>query len=314
MQVITMSCQKIQNKSMGNFLNVFLLLATAVLFLAACASEPIPASWEVAEQQAAGASQFAEQGSAVEASGKNPIAQVTAADSDGDGVADADDQCKQTPPNALVNLRGCALDTDGDQVADYKDQCRGTPRGVKVDGRGCGFDDDADGVPNYKDACPGSSRDINIDGNGCEWDSDNDGVADSRDLCAGTPPGVKVEPMGCHVVEIVTLQGMLFKTGSHELGRKARNVLSSMAVTLKKHPRMRVEIAGHTDNIGSHEINQNLSAQRASSARRFLLDLGVKHAVLRVKAYADSQPIASNDNEEGRQRNRRVELRIVEVD
>jgi OOP family OmpA-OmpF porin len=239
---------------------------------------------------------------------------VSLMDDDTDGVINADDQCKGTPPNTPVDIKGCALDTDGDTVADAKDACRGTPRGVKVDARGCGFDDDHDGVPNYRDRCSNTIKDVSVDGSGCEWDSDNDGVVDSKDLCAGTPPGVKVEFMGCHVIEVVTLLGVHFKTGSDELSASAQRTLRGVATTLREHPRMRVEVAGHTDNTGSHDINQQLSANRARTASQFLVDLGVSPKVLTTRGYADTQPVSSNDTEQGRSLNRRVEMRFVEID
>ena len=243
-----------------------------------------------------------------------PASEIAMLDSDGDGIADAVDQCKDTAPGAAVNTKGCALDTDGDMVADYMDQCGGTPLGVKVDERGCGFDDDIDGVPNFRDGCAGTPLNVNVGGDGCEWDSDNDGVVDSKDLCAGTPPGVPVEPMGCLVVEVITLEGVYFKTGSDQLNDNAKRMLRSISQTLKNNPKMRIEIAGHTDDTGSDAVNQNLSTRRAASAKKQLIDLGVSANTLTVKGYGDSKPVASNETNEGRAANRRVELRIVEVD
>ncbi|MCI0507830.1 MAG: OmpA family protein [Gammaproteobacteria bacterium] len=236
------------------------------------------------------------------------------ADDDNDGVINTDDNCKDTLPATLVDIKGCALDTDGDTVADSHDACRGTPRGVKVDERGCGFDDDQDGVPDYRDRCGNTIRDVSVDGNGCEWDSDNDGVVDSKDLCAGTPPGVKVEYMGCHVIEVVTLLGVHFTTGSDELSASAQKTLQGVAKTLLEHPRMRVEVAGHTDNTGSDTINQQLSLNRARMATQFLVDLGISPKVLTTRGYAATQPVSSNDSQEGRSLNRRVEMRFVEID
>ena len=235
-------------------------------------------------------------------------------DDDHDGVTNEEDQCKETAPNTWVDIKGCALDTDADTVADSRDACRGTPHGVKVDGRGCGFDDDHDGVPNFRDRCGNTIKDVSVDGNGCEWDSDNDGIVDSKDLCAGTPPGVKVEPMGCHIIEVVTLKGVHFKTGSDELSESAKRILNNVANTLREHPRMRVEVAGHTDNTGSDAINNQLSLNRARSATRFLVDLGINKKILATHGYADTQPVASNASAEGRSLNRRVEMRFIEID
>ncbi|MGD8592112.1 MAG: OmpA family protein [Gammaproteobacteria bacterium] len=242
------------------------------------------------------------------------IVNAAMTDGDGDGIADAEDQCKNTAPGAPVTTKGCDLDTDGDTIADYLDQCRGTPFGVKVDERGCGFDDDTDGVPNYRDACATTPLHVNVGGDGCEWDSDNDGVVDSKDLCAGTPPGLPVESMGCLVVEVVTLEGVYFKTGSDQLNENAKKLLRSISHTLKENPKMRIEVAGHTDNTGSDTANHSLSIRRARSAKKQLIDLGVSASTLTIKGYGDSKPVASNETSQGRAANRRVELRIVEID
>ena len=235
-------------------------------------------------------------------------------DDDGDGIINSQDQCLDTAKNAPVDINGCDLDTDGDKVADYKDACRGTPKGVQVDERGCGLDDDHDGIANYRDRCANTPADVGVDGYGCEWDSDGDGVADSRDQCAGTPPGLAVEPMGCILVQVVTLEGVNFQTGSHMLNDGARSVLDSVAETLKRHPKLRVEIGGHTDDTGPVAINEELSLERAQEAYQYLVQHGVNRETMTVKGYSSAQPKSNNESDEGRKENRRVEMRIVEVD
>lgn len=280
----------------SKFLKIAILL-TAVWFLDGCGS--------TGETVGESDSQAGE---------KAVVALAPDGDIDNDGVRNADDQCNDTLPSTWTDLKGCDLDTDGDKIADSRDACRGTPRGVKVDSRGCGFDDDHDGVPNFRDRCSNTIDNVSVDASGCEWDSDNDGIVDSKDLCAGTPPGVKVESMGCHVIEVVTLEGVHFKVGSDNLSASARQILKSVANTLRKHSRMRVEIAGHTDSTGPVEINRQLSLQRARAATEFLIDLGVSKDVLKTRGYAANQPVASNDTPEGRLANRRVEMRFIEID
>ena len=244
----------------------------------------------------------------------NPLKIDPLADNDRDGILDSVDKCLNTTRKAPVNMSGCGLDTDGDSVADYKDQCGGTPKGIKVDARGCGFDDDHDGVANYVDRCANTSADIAVDGYGCEWDSDGDGVVDSKDHCVGTPPDLQVEPMGCVLVQVVTLQGINFQSGSHMLNDGARTLLSSVADTLRRHPKLRVEIGGHTDNTGPVAINRELSVNRAKEAYNYLVQQGVNHEIMLVKGYAWDLPVSDNDSDQGRLENRRVEMRIVEVD
>ena len=120
-------------------------------------------------------------------------------DSDGDGVCDSRDNCKNTPAGAKVDTKGCPTDEDGDGVPDGLDRCPGTPKGAKVDASGCELDDDADGVVNSKDKCPNTPRGAVVDANGCPIDSDGDGVWDGIDRCPNTPRGVKVDATGCPI-------------------------------------------------------------------------------------------------------------------
>lgn len=111
------------------------------------------------------------------------------ADSDGDGVIDADDRCPNTPASAKVDRHGCPLDSDGDGVADYQDKCPDTSRLAKVDSRGCPLDSDGDGVYDYLDKCPDTSVGAPVDEAGCLKDSDSDGLSDWEEMkVTGTDP------------------------------------------------------------------------------------------------------------------------------
>ena len=118
-------------------------------------------------------------------------------DSDGDGVADADDICPATVLGAVVDAYGCELDTDKDGVVDRNDQCPETTRGAPVDRKGCVRDDDHDGVPNYIDKCPGTPLGAKINRTGCEFDDDNDGVINRLDECPKTVLMAEVDRFGC---------------------------------------------------------------------------------------------------------------------
>ncbi len=118
-------------------------------------------------------------------------------DSDGDGVADALDQCPNTPFGAEVNELGCSLDSDGDGVPDHRDKCPNTPIGVPVDADGCPLDSDRDGVIDPVDRCPDTPLGVPVDADGCPLDSDQDGVINSKDLCPNTPFGAEVDVNGC---------------------------------------------------------------------------------------------------------------------
>jgi len=136
-------------------------------------------------------------------------------------------------------------------------------------------------------------------------DSDGDGVADYLDQCPGTPKGATVNSVGCWAFEGV----VLFDFAKYDIQPEAYSLLDEAVSVLKKNPEIVVEIQGHTDNIGSGAYNQKLSENRAKAIVDYLVDHGIASYRLTAKGYGFTQPVASNDTEEGRAKNRRVELR-----
>jgi outer membrane protein OmpA-like peptidoglycan-associated protein len=107
---------------------------------------------------------------------------------------------------------------------------------------------------------------------------------------------------------IVNMSDVLFDTGSYTLKPGAREKLAKISGILLAHPGLRMQIEGHTDSVGGDEFNQTLSERRAGSVRDFLADQGVPGSSITARGFGKTQPVASNDTAEGRQRNRRVEL------
>lgn len=107
---------------------------------------------------------------------------------------------------------------------------------------------------------------------------------------------------------IVNMSDVLFDTGSYVLKPAAREKLAKVSGILLAHPGLTLQIEGHTDSVGSDEFNQSLSEQRAGSVRDFLADQGVSASSITAKGFGKTQPVASNDTADGRQRNRRVEI------
>jgi outer membrane protein OmpA-like peptidoglycan-associated protein len=99
-----------------------------------------------------------------------------------------------------------------------------------------------------------------------------------------------------------------FDTGKATIRPDSVKTLDDAAVALKSIPEMKVEVAGHTDNIGSPESNQKLSQDRAQAVMTALVQRGVKTERMTAKGYGQSVPVADNRAEEGRAKNRRVEL------
>ena len=111
--------------------------------------------------------------------------------------------------------------------------------------------------------------------------------------------------------EKTTLNNVLFDHDSYALSEKSNIALSYVADYLKNHPNIEIEIAGHTDNVGTDAYNQKLSANRASSVYDYLIDNGVDVKMINYQGYGSSMPIASNEIDCGRAKNRRIELKIL---
>jgi len=233
-------------------------------------------------------------------------------DTDGDGVFDAQDQCPDTPRGTAVNATGCPLDSDGDGVIDAQDKCPNTPRGTAVNAEGCPLDSDGDGVIDAQDKCPNTPRGTAVNAEGCPLDADGDGVVDASDACPNTPAGTAVDTRGCPklfaAAASFTLTGVTFETSSAVIRPSSFGKLDEVAEALKANPDVRVEISGHTDNIGADASNLRLSQARAESVRRYFIGKGVPAAQMEAKGYGETKPVATNDTAEGRAENRRVEM------
>ncbi|MEQ1440027.1 OmpA family protein [Fontimonas sp. SYSU GA230001] len=142
-------------------------------------------------------------------------------------------------------------------------------------------------------------------------DSDGDGVIDAKDQCPNTPPGDRVDGNGCTLAKVIELKGVTFEFDKIRLRPDAQTILDWATDILKKYPDMQVEIAGHTDSIGTDEYNQRLSENRAQAVKEYFIAHGVPESQMSVKGYGESEPRDTNATFEGRERNRRVELRIL---
>jgi OOP family OmpA-OmpF porin len=142
-------------------------------------------------------------------------------------------------------------------------------------------------------------------------DSDGDGVVDESDKCPDTPPNTRVDGDGCPLGKIIDLKGLHFEFNKTRLMPDAETILNWAAAILKKYPDMKVEVAGHTDSVGSVKYNQKLSEGRAQAVKDYLVNAGIPETQMTVKGYGKAEPVVSNDTDEGRERNRRVELRIL---
>ena len=171
-------------------------------------------------------------------------------------------------------------DSDGDGVTDPNDRCPNTPPGVPVDANGCPLDQDGDGVPDYLDECPGTIAGAAVDAEGCHFEDEQ---------------AISVE----EVIE--------FDFDSSELRSSEYGAVRRIADFMRQHPEAEAVIEGHTDAMGTDRYNQRLSQERAQSVLDRMVDVeGIAAGRINATGYGETQPIADNDTEDGRQRNRRV--------
>ncbi|MCK9182251.1 MAG: OmpA family protein [Fibrobacteraceae bacterium] len=110
------------------------------------------------------------------------------------------------------------------------------------------------------------------------------------------------------------LQGVSFKVGSAELIQSSLATLNKTIDGLKKNAKAKVEIEGHTSSEGGEDYNQKLSEERAQSVRNYMIQKGIDGSRITAVGYGYSRPKASNDTEEGRKQNRRIEVRVTNPD
>lgn len=246
--------------------------------------------------------------------------ETAAVDTDHDGLADERESVR-------FHTNPLDPDTDHDGLPDGLEVAHDTnPTVADTDGDGLSDgDEDADangGVgpaetdPRNADTDGGGSRDAWERANpphdprvAADDDGDRDGVPDERDACAGTARGVEVDARGCAVLrERLVLDGITFAFDSAEILPESEPTLERALSLLRDNPDARIEIGGHTDDVGDARHNLRLSQQRAETVRRWLVQHGVPPGRLVARGYGATSPRASNQTEEGRAQNRRIEF------
>jgi outer membrane protein OmpA-like peptidoglycan-associated protein len=268
-------------------------------------------------------------------------------DKDGDGITDAEDMCPDSA--GTLEFKGCP-DRDNDRIIDRNDECpdaagiaefKGCPD-TDADGtqdkddlcpevfgpkqtKGCP-DKDADGIIDIKDKCPDQVGPV--ENAGCPWpDKDKDGVLDKDDDCpevAGVPelkgcpkpqdPMAQEVPMKAAEKKIIekAFANLEFASGKDIIKPKSYPALNDLAKLLNQHEGdWLLKLTGHTDNAGTPEGNLVLSEKRAKAVKAYLVKKGVKEPRITAEWFGQEKPIADNATPAGRQKNRRVEMKIV---
>jgi outer membrane protein OmpA-like peptidoglycan-associated protein len=231
-------------------------------------------------------------------------------DKDGDGINDTDDKCPDVA--GLAALQGCP-DRDGDGIADGEDKCPDVKGIAKY--QGCPIPDtDGDGINDEQDKCPNEKGLARYQG--CPIpDTDGDGVNDEEDKCINEKG--PASNYGCPVIDekIVervnkAAQNVFFATGSSKLLAKSFPKLNDVVTILKENPSYKVQIDGHTDDVGKDENNQTLSENRAAAVKAYLVSKGIEESRLASAGYGETKPVADNKTAAGRAKNRRVEMSV----
>ena len=229
-------------------------------------------------------------------------------DTDGDGFLDDVDACPTVP--GVESAKGCP-DRDLDTVTDPDDACPDDPG--KPELAGCP-DTDGDGIIDNDDRCvetPGVPE-----YQGCA-DRDADQIADPDDRCPNIP-GVKLY-QGCPPpppVELVqkftgTIEGITFEFDSDVIRPESFPVLDEAYEALALYPQLLLLVEGHTSAEGERDHNMDLSQRRADSVKRYLTDKGIDPERVQTQGFGPDRPVASNDTEEDRAANRRIEFKLL---
>ncbi|HTV22568.1 MAG TPA: OmpA family protein [Polyangiaceae bacterium] len=233
-------------------------------------------------------------------------------DADADGIPDPEDQCVSEPGLAPT---GCPVrDADADGIADDRDQCIGE-KGVAP--TGCP-DADGDGFLDRADQCPAVAG---VAPHGCPADADGDGIVGADDRCpdeAETRNGFE-DADGCPdelPMAVKNFMGVIagieFDTNQAAIRPSSVLALDKAASVLAEYPSLRVEISGHTDDTGSREHNLELSLRRAQAVKESLVSRGIDPNRIQTKGAGPDVPVTTNDSAAGRQKNRRIEFRVLE--
>lgn len=256
-------------------------------------------------------------------------------DNDADGVLDASDVCpnEAEDKDSFKDEDGCPdPDNDDDRVLDSVDKCPDSKEDHDgmFDSDGClDPDNDEDGILDGADKCPNKPEDKDGlgDEDGCpEEDFDKDGFPDTADKCPTQPETINgnQDDDGCpdegkSKVEVSKdrveiLEQVYFDTAKDTIQKRSFPLLKQVALVLKANPEItRLRVEGHTDNVGDDAANLDLSKRRAESVRQFLIAEGIDAARLNSEGFGETQPIADNKTDKGRQLNRRVVFTITEL-
>ncbi len=251
-----------------------------------CREEQIGTNPEIADTDGDGCKDGAE----VDQYKTNPLNK----DTDGDTLLDCDEINKYST-NPLNK------DTDGDGLMDNEEIQKYTTLPTNPDTDGDGLKDGAE-VLTYKTNPKVVDTDLGSIGDGIEVGRGTDPLNPDDDLPKVAEEKVKVG-------QTITLEGINFATNKWEITSLAEDKLDVALNAMKNNPNVEVEISGHTDNTGSRNWNMELSLNRANSVKDWFISKGISGSRITTVGMGPDNPIAPNDTEEGRYKNRRIDFK-----
>jgi OOP family OmpA-OmpF porin len=213
-------------------------------------------------------------------------------------------------PNPYVIVKGKLIDAK-----------TGKPIGAKViyerlsDGKEMGVTQSDPGTGEYEITLPGGELyGVHADAEGHISENQNLDLRNFKTDGAVTHKDLSIEPIVVAKVEPstkITLNNIWFGFDKFTLNSESYPELNRLAELLKEQPSIKVEVSGHTDNVGPEEYNLNLSKKRANGVSKYLIQKGVSQDRITTTSYGEGRPVETNDTDEGRRKNRRVEFTIL---
>ncbi|MFY0538632.1 OmpA family protein [Nannocystis pusilla] len=237
-------------------------------------------------------------------------------DWDKDGIQNDVDQCPKLagdPPD------GCpSIDSDNDTFLDKVDKC---PFEAGVAPDGCPPPDtDKDGIIDADDQCPTEPW---PEAPGCPPppDADGDKIIDKDDKCPMHPESYNgfEDSDGCpdklpekaKEWDKRPLEGINFETRSDKIKKGSEKTLDVAVGVLKEFPSLKIEIQGHTDDVGGRDFNLELSQRRADSVKRYLVEHGIEESRIKTTGFGPDKPIDPAKTSKARAKNRRIEFKVL---
>lgn len=164
----------------------------------------------------------------------------------------------------------------------------------------------------YLSCLPSTGRfAFNAFAEGFLFHSENFTLAENNDPKQFFLLDIKLKPI--EKGEIMVLKNIFFETASAELLKESQSELNKLVELMQKNKVLKIEVGGHTDNVGSDESNLKLAQNRAKSVVDYLISKGINEQRLTSKGYGSKMPIGDSSSEEGRAKNRRTEFKVIEI-